>query len=132
MFKTKLFDLLEKAMEGSALKNTVTSNNISNVNTPGYKRKDVDFKAELKKSIDSENKIELIRTRSKHLPGTECGAAFEVAEIKETSLRRDGNNVDIDMELASLAENNIYFNGLAQLLSSQLSLLKHTISEGRR
>lgn len=48
------------------------------------------------------------------------------------ALRSDGNNVDVDMEQASLAENEIYYDTLSQLLSEQYGLLRSAVSEGRR
>ena len=135
MLETKLVVLLSKAMDGSALQNTVISNNISNVNTPGFKKMAVTFKEELEKSLDkATNELSLKSTSEKHLSGHgKLGSEIiNVNEINDTKLRNDGNNVDIDMELAALAENTLYFNSLAELLSSQLALLRTSITEGRR
>ena len=131
MFNTRISDLLEKAMDGSAKKHAVISNNIANVNTPGFKKSEVTFLDELERALTPAG--ELKRTNPKHLPEPPDGADYiKVNRITNTSLRNDGNNVDVDMELAALAQNNIYFNSLAQFLSLQLALLRHSISEGRR
>ena len=133
MFQTRLFDWLEKSMDGSVRQHAVIGNNIANVNTPGFKKSVDSFRDELEKSLEPAK--ELKTTNSKHLQGNSslCGEdCIKVTRVTNTSLRNDGNNVDIDMELAALAENNLYFNSLAQLLSSQLALLRHSISEGRR
>ena len=130
MIKTNLINQLEKAMNGSALRHSVLANNISNVNTPGYKRSDVSFRATLDETLETE--LQLKTTNSAHLKTAETKIAPKVITFSETSLRNDGNNVDVDMELATLAENNLYFNSLAQFLSSQLSILRQSISEGRR
>lgn len=133
MLGIKLFNLLEKAMDGSALKHTAISNNIANVNTPGYKKLTVSFHQSLEKYL--EEVPELKTTKNKHFTGKKEMSAEPVIRMTQagtTKLRNDGNNVDIDLELAALAENNLYFNSLAQLLSAQIALLKHSISEGRR
>lgn len=135
MLKTKLFALLGLAMDRSAVKHSVISNNIANVNTPGYKRKTVSFQKELETLLEKREQGEIKQANKKHLPlnfGLDSAPAVIVSEEGNTSLRNDGNNVDIDMELAELAENNIYFNSLAQLLTSQLALLRNSVSEGRR
>lgn len=135
MLETKLINLLRCAMDGSSLQNAVISNNIANVNTPGYKKLSVAFQDELAKHINqTDNKIALKSTNTKNFSGREDSVrqVIDSNKINNTKLRNDGNNVDIDMELAALAENNLYFNSLAQLLSSQLSLLRTSVTEGRR
>ncbi|MDX9872658.1 MAG: flagellar basal body rod protein FlgB [Clostridia bacterium] len=133
MLETNLVNILRRAMDGSTVKNSVLSNNIANVNTPGFKKSSVSFQQELADSLGQGERLALKRTREKHLAGRPGGeAVVNVSEITNTSLRTDGNNVDIDMEQALLAENNIYFNGLADLLTAQLALLRTSISEGRR
>lgn len=135
MLETKLINILQKAMDGSSTQNMAISNNIANVNTPGYKKQIVTFQEELEKSINqANNHLSLKRTSEKHLTGREPvdQNMISISEINNTKLRNDGNNVDVDMELAALAENTLYFNSLIELLSSQLSLLRTSISEGRR
>jgi len=124
-----LMNLLEKAMNVSTARHNVISDNITNANTPGFKRSDVSFRSVLDNSLDSQ--FELKVTRPEHTRISN-GTNPLVIQDQKTSLRSDGNNVDIDIELANLAENNLYFNSLAHFLSSQLSLLRQSISEGRR
>ena len=133
MLNTRMYNLLIGALDGSALKQAVISNNIANVNTPGYKKSVVNFQDVLEDILDP--KKEMITTRAGHLVKEEAASeaqVIKIAHVTNTNLRNDGNNVDVDLELAELAENNLYFNSLTQLLSSQLALLKHAISEGRR
>lgn len=136
MFKTDLMNILEKAMDGSSVKNTVVSNNIANVNTPGFKKSTVSFQKSLEKSLEKsqESAIRPKRTKPQHLAKTRLDDPdlVQVYQVKDTSMRTDGNNVDIDMELATLAQNNLYFNSLAQFLSYQLSLLRYSITEGSK
>lgn len=122
-------------MDLSSLQNTIISNNIANVNTPGYKKKSVRFQEELEKTVtNSKEQLQLKQARAKHLPRVSNNGFKDmvVTETENTVLRNDGNNLDIDMEMAALAENTLYFNSLAELLSTQLALLRNAISEGRR
>jgi flagellar basal-body rod protein FlgB len=131
MIDTKLINLIEKAMDGSTARQSLLSNNLANVNTPEFKRSDVDFQATLNGEITGSGSLELKKTNEKHIGPVTAAAEPKVITYKNTSLRNDGNNVDLDMELANLSENNLYFNSLATLLSSQLSILRQSISEGR-
>jgi flagellar basal-body rod protein FlgB len=130
MSNLNLITLLEKAMNGSALQHSVLANNIANVNTPGYKRGEVNFRSCFDEALD--NRLGLETTSPLHLNRLNQKNSREIVIDTQTTLRNDGNNVDIDVELATMAENNIYFNSLAQLLSSQLSMLRQAIAEGRR
>lgn len=130
MSNLNLVTLLEKAMNGSALQHSVLANNIANVNTPGYKRGEVNFRSCFDEALD--NRLGLETTSPLHLNRLNQKNSREIVIDTQTTLRNDGNNVDIDVELATMAENNIYFNSLAQLLSSQLSMLRQAIAEGRR
>jgi len=134
MIKTQLMDVIGKAMDGSALRHTAISNNLANVNTPGYKRLEVSFQDALAEAVQP-TRLDLKRTKPKHFsirPSLDDPGIVQMKTNRSTSLRNDGNNVDIDIELAALAENNLYFNSLAQMLSGQLALLRQSISEGRR
>ncbi len=129
MINTELMNLLEKAMDGSTMRHATLSNNLANVNTPGFKRGDVSFRSSLDEAIGP--KLPLKRTSPLHLKNLDQRSESELIIDSRASLRNDGNNVDVDVELATMAENNLYFNSLAQLLSSQLSVLRQAIAEGR-
>ena len=64
-----------------------------------------------------------------HLPGVGTAAGSFVAQDNSTTIRNDGNNVDIDLEMSKVAENTLHYNALAQALSSQFSILKQAMKE---
>jgi flagellar basal-body rod protein FlgB len=126
--------LLEKALDAAWLKNEAISNNIANVNTPGYKKSDVRFGDQLA-SAASEFQIGSLEKEKDFLPiGNDVRdiPAPEVIQDNFTSARQDGNNVDIDVEMAELAKNTIKYNALVTQLSKQFGLIKMAINEGRR
>ncbi|MDE5678875.1 MAG: flagellar basal body rod protein FlgB, partial [Lachnospiraceae bacterium] len=93
------------------LRNAAISNNISNVDTPGYKRQDVAFESELKKALgrssdtsQMDQRVAAIRT-SQLKPRT-------YTDLTGYSYRLDGNNVDIETENVMLVENQIKYQGL--------------------
>ena len=123
--------VLEQALSASSLRQKVISNNIANVNTPGYKKSEVLFEDMLQNAMTSE-KIPMLQTNARHLPSQQAGIPTPKTNvIGNTSMRTDGNNVDIDVEMADLAKNSIYYNAVVQQLSSYFSVIKSAIKEGR-
>lgn len=121
---------LEKGLDASSLRQKVLADNVANVDTPNFKRSDVDFQAVLNSALgNNEASLPLKRTSPRHLPGVAEPASPAVVQDNSTTLRNDGNNVDIDREMANVAENGIYYNSLTQALSSQLGLLRMVITE---
>ncbi|MEI7640428.1 MAG: flagellar basal body rod protein FlgB [bacterium] len=138
IFSGETIKILEKALNASALQQQMLSNNIANVDTPGYKTSEVVFQNKLKDIINKtadKDFLELKVTDKRHisLAGDVSIDTIQPQIITrtETSMRTDENNVDIDMEMAKLSENTVYYSTLAQLTSMKLSGLKNVIKEGR-
>lgn len=127
------FSVLEQGINAASLRHKVVSNNIANVNTPGFKKSEVIFENLLQDELNGRRGLALAKTNGSHLSNrvSESGAPF-INTINSTSFRTDGNNVDIDIEMANLAKNNIYYNALVTQLSKHLAGLKSAINEGRR
>jgi len=124
-------DILSQMMGVSTIRHKVHSNNIANINTPNYKRQIVSFEEELRKAVSTnKDTLPLKITNSRHIV-TNLNIEPKILEDKTTSLKTDNNNVDLDMELALLAENTIKFNVLTQSLSKQFGLLRSAIRGGR-
>jgi len=138
IFSRELYQVLEKSLNASSLQHKMISNNIANVNTPGFKRSEVVFQSKLSEILDKKDKefLPLSVTNINHIPsGTDFTLAQlqpEVVTNSETSLRTDDNNVDIDYEMAKMAENTTNYSTLAQLMSLKISGLKTAITEGGR
>lgn len=120
-------DVLGKAANASWLRNEVINNNIANVNTPNYKRKDVAF--------DDILAIELKRTGTTQVDlDTRVAGADQrrlggkiYTDSTAYSYRIDGNNVDIDTENVELASNEIKYNGLISSINAEFARLKSVI-----
>ena len=126
---------LEKALDAAWMRNDAISQNIANIDTPGYKRKKVAFEEYLNEALETGG-IKGFRTDRRHIPIGESNIDDIEATVSEDgnslNMRLDGNNVDIDNEMASLAKNSIRYNTLIQSLSSEFRRVKSAISEGRR
>ncbi len=108
-------DIMNKALDAAILKHDVISNNISNADTPGYKRQDVAFESLLLKEINK-NGIKSIN-EERITP-----AVYE--DKKNYSYRMDENNVDIDTEMAEEAKVVARYNVLTVRATAQLSRFK--------
>lgn len=129
--------ILEKSINAAWVKNDVISQNLSNVDTPNYKRKDVAFDEYLNDALDnSSTSFKGFKTDPRHIDigGSDIDSVNPNVVVDNTSLsyRLDGNNVDIETENAALAKNAVKYNVLVQSLSSELKRIKLSIGEGRK
>lgn len=125
MLNSNAFDyinVLGKAADASWLRNDILANNLANVDTPGYKRKDIDFESQLRKALGS-SRYESVDSKVSHVTSTELeGRVY--TDAANFSYRLDGNNVDIDTENVELASNQIKYNGLMSGINQEFANLK--------
>lgn len=124
MFNSNAFDyinVLDKAADASWTRNEVIANNIANVDTPGYKRQDINFEDELKKALGNSRYISM-DTKVANLKTTRLDARV-VNDYSNFSYRLDGNNVDIDTENVTLAANQLKYQGLTASITSEFTNL---------
>ena len=123
---------LEKGLDAAWTRNQVISNNIANVDTPNFKSSKVEFESVFKSALENEG-FTAKRTREKHMDfSDDIDSVSPVIEQNDsTTMRADGNNVDIDYENAELAKNTIYYNTLIEKMNSEFSRLKLAITEGK-
>lgn len=119
--------LLRAGLDASALRGKVVANNMSNINTEDFKRSYVSFEENLKSEID---KFSLKKTDDKHLSGTLSDSLVDVKVDNSTSMRIDGNNVDLDLEKVDQAANSLMYNALITQANSKLNMTKSVISGG--
>ena len=106
---------LATAMTGAAQRQNALADNIANVDTPGYRRKDVDFHAALRGAMAT------------GAPALE-GISFSPAEDPSAApVRADGNTVDIDREAAAEASNGLEYEALSQVLKTRDDIIQTAI-----
>ncbi|MEW9108584.1 MAG: flagellar basal body rod protein FlgB [Cytobacillus gottheilii] len=120
---------IEGALNYSSLKQKVISQNIANVDTPGYKAKDVSFKDTLNQAMAGAQKA--YRTDSRHYDFKTNASANGIVSQRNVSYNESGNSVDIDKEMSDLATNQIYYNALVDRMSGKLSSLQNVLKGGR-
>jgi len=126
----RAFKILEKSMDISARRHRLITNNLANMDTIGYKPRDIDFNRALEKAMKTRTDG-LVRTHPKHMatPPSELSAG----SIRATERLAPGvDPVNIDTEMTNLVENNLKYRTSVEMLLRKVNKLKHVISEGGR
>lgn len=119
--------MIKLGLDVASLREKAISNNIANINTENYKKSYVTFEENL--NLEKE-KMSLKKTNSKHLDGTLDNSIVQVKKDTSTSMRTDGNNVDLDLEKVNQAANTLMYNALITQANSRLAMTKNVISGG--
>ena len=128
MFSSNIYsyvDVLNKAANASWLREQTISNNISNADTPGYKRKDVDFESVLREELGNMKYITL-DSKVEHADLNHLDVSTYV-DSANYSYRIDKNNVDIDTENVELASEKIRYEALTDSMTQEFSRIKAAI-----
>lgn len=108
---------LENGLEAAWMRNSVILNNVANVDTPDFKESRVEFETLYRSAIDGSDE------------DVDRNVRAVVVENETTTYRMDGNNVDIDEQMADLAKNVIYYNTLSTKISNEFSQLRLAIQQ---
>jgi flagellar basal-body rod protein FlgB len=111
---------LQAAMSGLAARQRAIANNVANIDTPNFKASEVRFEDALKSAIGNDGP-----TPDQSSLNT---AAARSTIVDSTSVRADGNNVDIDREMAMLSETNLTYSAITQIMSTRIGILRNVIS----
>ncbi|WP_411170337.1 flagellar basal body rod protein FlgB [Clostridium sp. MB05] len=125
----KTLQFIKLGLDASSLRGKVIANNMSNINTKDYKKSYVSFEENLSKAKED---FSLKKTNKNHLSGNLNDSLIKVETDKSTSMRTDGNNVDMDLEKVNQASNTLMYNALITQANSKLNMTKSVISGGNR
>ncbi|HHU82124.1 MAG TPA: flagellar basal body rod protein FlgB [Firmicutes bacterium] len=117
---SRTIEFLATSLDWAAQRQKILTHNIANVDTPGYKRMELDFPQVLAE------KLALTTTHPMHLPGTDRSAGYGAGRGR-WSARVDRNDVDLDVESVRLAQNTLYYQGVAQRLTGKFQTLRKAI-----
>jgi flagellar basal-body rod protein FlgB len=106
---------LSRFLDLNAFRTQLITSNMANLDTPGYRTRDVNFQQELQ------------RAQSGFEYAAFSPAAYRVRGLLE---RPDGNNVSLDRESLLLAETQLRFNAAIALLRDEFKMLQSAIHEG--
>ena len=122
------YKLIREGIDASRVRAEAISNNMANINTRNYKRFNVVFEENLKNTSDKS--IELITTKNRHITGGNINGNITVERDRTTSMRTDGNNVDLEVEKVNQAANQLKYNGLITSVNNKISSLRYVITGG--
>ena len=125
MINSNVFDYINvmgKTADASWKRNEILSNNMANVDTPRYKRQDINFEAQLRQALGN-SRYESVDDKVSSLNVGDLQARV-YTDAANFSYRLDGNNVDIDTENVELASNQIKYNGLINSINQEFANLR--------
>ncbi len=102
---------LENYMDLLAARQKLVASNVANIDTPGYRTRDIDFQFEYMSHVD--------------------GTGLDVIEPDGLTVKNDGNNVSLDRESRLMAENALRFSMASTLLRGEIQTMKRAIDEGK-
>ncbi|MGV7931005.1 MAG: flagellar basal body rod protein FlgB [Spirochaetota bacterium] len=124
--------LLERGLDVESTRRNVIANNIANVDVPHFKRSEVNFESELQRVIrekaDPSNRFQARMTDERHIPfhveRDVRGVRPRINLDYSTTLRNDGNNVDIEKETVDAAKTQMRYNAYVNMLNQNYKVLK--------
>ncbi len=126
--------ILSRALDYRTRRHAVISGNLANIDTPGYRPKDVEFDETLKRALEREG-LPLRRTHEQHLVkgGINIHPGGSYFPIKQSTTGISGQReLDIDTEMAKMAKNNLLYEATVKMLSKKFEELRLVIEGGRR
>ncbi len=136
---SQIYDKTSKALGAAInfrlLKQNVLNSNIANAETPGYKAKKVDFEEALSRAIDTEGLGKMHVSDKDHFlmgQGAISRARADVYDNPDVVTSNDGNTVNLEREMAELAENTILYKAAIKLMQKKLAAMRYAVSEGGR
>lgn len=133
LFNRPYLQRLTQSVDVSAFRQKVIANNIANVDTPHFKRSSVQFEQLLREKMNS-TKLNGTQTDIQHMS---IGSASlsqsiqpRIATDHNTAMNNNHNNVDIDVEMAELAKNQMKYSLLVQQLGHEISMMRKAIGGG--
>lgn len=125
MINTSAFDyinVLNKTADAAWIRGEAIANNIANATTPGYKRQDVEFEAELEKALNH-SRYKSMDAKVADLKINRLNPRTYI-DSANYSYRLDGNNVDIETENVTMAANQLKYNGLIDCMNQEFKNLQ--------
>ena len=126
----KLFEQLNFRGE----RQKVISSNIANINTPGYKTKELVFEDELNNSITN-NSLQLKATNSKHMTNINSSLANsnpKLMEVDNLEEQNDGNNVNLDTQMGEMSKNKVLFDAIQSSIKRDSKLFRSVVESSAK
>ena len=120
---------LKFALNGLSRRQQVGSQNISNIDTPGFKGSSVPFEAQLQAALRGTQNALLVTNPAHIQPGAADLSNVRTVTDIHTVGRNDGNNVDVEREMYQLADTTIRYTAMTRVITERLGWLRTVIEE---
>lgn len=123
-------EVLQAGLTGLSHRQRALAENVANADTPNYKRFEVSYEAQLQAAVEGSHAGDLAVTHPGHMalgPQSVGGFQPELRRVEDSTLRNDGNNVDIDVEMTRLAQTSMTYSAVADLMKRKMQGLKDVI-----
>jgi flagellar basal-body rod protein FlgB len=145
MLPDTTLDVLGRALDGLAKRESALATNVANIDTPGYAPTSVDFESALQAEVARGSTggstwvsepgdypsadVEMLRTDPRHFELTSSSADAGGATTKTgaESLRNDGNSVDLEAEMAALVDTQVRYGAVSRLVTGKLGMIRTAI-----
>ena len=124
-------NMLQKAIDLRTRRHALITSNIANVDTPGYRAKDLPFRQVMEREMGGGqgDALPMTLTSAGHMDVSGSGGTGDDVPVSSEE-RGTPNNVDLDQEMAKLTENYLQYQMTVQALVKELDILKTAITEG--
>jgi flagellar basal-body rod protein FlgB len=121
--------LLAAGLDATLQRQAVLTSNVAHLDTPGYVPRDVEFSSYLAQGEQEGSGVSLRRTHAAHIGGSASGVEGRLVERPDRAPGRDGNQVDLDIQMARIAHTSTQYAAQATAISKRLALLRYATSQ---
>lgn len=122
--------LMGKSLDVSAKRHNLITGNIANMDTIGYRPRDLDFQKTLKRAMGEKEPDYMDKTHQRHLSFNDDGSHPIKGEDAESVDIYHLDSVNIDTEMMHLTENNVKYRTTTEMLLRKMKMLNYSIDEG--
>ena len=128
MQASSVTDLLFKQLNFRGEQQKVISTNIANIDTVGFKTKELEFKDELKnKQMELELKLNVTHSGHMKMEEIKSNKNYKITETPGLIEQNDGNNINLDTQMSSMAQNSMMFSAIQSSIKKDSSWFKSII-----
>jgi flagellar basal-body rod protein FlgB len=127
----KTLKALTTALNFRGMRQELISSNVANANTPGFKAKKMDFEEALARALDVDGQMQMNVSDGRHHNVGNGGFNNLEPEIYDDPngvVSENGNTVDVEAEMARMAENKLMYDALVQLINKKMGIMKYAIN----
>lgn len=128
----KHIHLTSKVMDLQLQRQNIVTGNISNINTPQYRARRLEFENTLQSALNQDARGKMTRTQKRHLPAVFNPDGFQGESFKNFKAREiyGQDSVDLDTEMTIMAKNTMMYNALAMVIKKNFSGIQRVIQDG--